>query len=216
MKKSESIFAFCECFFEKRVISAARWLKKLEHELSLYKMTGSIPSERFIDNVNFLLIDDAVEWAKTNSNAARLLKEEKLIFESIIIFKTLFQERFSAKTMKSSIVNFHVELKDLRQGSNKIINAYYKRVLALMSRVAVKDCLNSKAERLSPLKKATLSVILKSFARDLHDVKIRKKIIKNLIIVDRFFRQLYSLAENTNKSKKKLQKLMKKKIDRLN
>lgn len=58
---SESTFAFCECFTGKEIISEARWLKKLEHELNPFKVDRIIPSEQFIDSINLLLSKEAVE-----------------------------------------------------------------------------------------------------------------------------------------------------------
>ena len=66
MSQSESLFTFCGCFGGKGTISVARWLLKLEHELTQYRENGTIPPDRFINSINLLLTDDAAEWAETN------------------------------------------------------------------------------------------------------------------------------------------------------
>ena len=129
MAPAEPTFTFCGCFTGKGAMSGARWLKKLDHELNPFKEDGSIPPERFIDSVKLLLSDDAADWAETNPDAARLLGEEKPTPKSVLMFRTLFQERFPAKTVNSPAISFHAELADLRQNPNETINAYYKRLL---------------------------------------------------------------------------------------
>lgn len=206
MSIPESIFNFCGCFFEKGAISATKWLKKLKHELRLFKEGGVISSNRFIDSVNFLLTDDAAEWAETNMNAVRLLTEENFIADTIASFKTLFQERFPVRIVKSSAINFHTELEDFRQGQDEIIGFYHKRLLNLMARVAVKD--RPATRRLSFLKEVTLREIIKAFVRSLHDVDVRRKTIRDLITCDRFLRELMIIAKNADRSKKEMKKLI--------
>ena len=58
-------------------------------------------------------------------------------------------------------------------------------------------------ERLTLLEKATLNEIIKAFAKDLHDENVKKKIIRELIISDRFLRELFAIAKNADRFKKK-------------
>ena len=164
-----------------------------------------------MNSVNLFLTDDAADWTEINMNAVRFLKKDDSTEKTISAFKTLFQKRFSAKTVKSSTINFHTELGEFRQKTNESINAYYKRMLNFMSRVAARD--RSVVERLSLLKETTLGEIIKTFVRELHDGDVKKKIIRGLIIFDRSLRELFAIAENADRSKKKMKKIMKKKTD---
>jgi hypothetical protein len=120
----------------------------------------------------------------------------------------LFCERFSAKSIKSFIVSFDTKLNDLKQLHDEFINAYYKRLTALMLRVNVKDKIDTESS-LSLLEFVTLNVIMKSFVRDLLNDDIRKKTIRDLIMTDRFFKNLCNLTKNVDRVKKKFHKLMK-------
>ena len=133
----EFIFIFCECFFEKKTIFAVRWLRKLKHELISFKLFETISFEKFINSVNLLLIDDAADWTEVNMNAVHFLSEDDFIEKTMFTFKILFQKRFSAKTVKLSAVNFYAKLKEFRQKAKKSINAYHKRMLNFMSKIAV-------------------------------------------------------------------------------
>lgn len=103
--------------------------------------------------------------------------------------------------MKFSIANFYVELKDFRQNFEKIINNYYKKILILIFRIVVRDCFAFDIDKFFLFEKITLNIVFKIFVRNLYDAKIRKKIIKNFITIDRFFRELCLLIKNTNRSK---------------
>ena len=206
MSQTEPLFTFCGCFDGKGTISAARWLLKLEHELTQYRENGIIPPDRFINSVNLLLTDDAAEWAETNLDAARLLEDEDPTTESVASFRTLFQERFPAKRVESPATNFHSELGEFRQGSNETISSYHKRLLNLMSRVAAKD--RPITGRLSLLEEATLGEITKAFARGLHDGDVRRETLRGLTTSDRSLREIVSIAENADRSKRELRKIM--------
>lgn len=68
----------------------------------------------------------------------------------------------------------------------------------------------SAMNNLSILKLFTLKIILKSFALRLFDENVRKETIRDFIVSNRFFRKLCVLVENVFRSKRKLQKLIKK------
>ncbi|MCJ1464755.1 hypothetical protein MMC07_003368 [Pseudocyphellaria aurata] len=206
MSKPVPLFTFCGCFDGKGNISAARWLLKLEHELAQYQTNGIIPPDRFIDSINLLLTNDAAEWAETNPDAARLLGEEEPTTESVTTFRNLFQERFPAKTVESSSLDFYTELNELKQRHDESISSYHKRVSALMLRVGAKY--RSTSGTLSLLESATLDVIMKSFVRGLYDNEVRKETIRGLIVTGRSLRGLVSLAEDADRSKRELKKLL--------
>lgn len=207
MSFSKFIFAFCECFFEKRIISVVRWLKKLEHELSVFKQDEIISSGRYMNNINLLLIDDAVEWAKINVEAANLLTQEDSIVESVVTFRNLFQKQFSTKTIKTFSTSFDIELEEMKQKSKKLIEAYHKRFLTLMLRYGVKN--RSIASNLFLLKSVILDVIMKTFVRGLLDDEVRKKTIRGLFTTKKSLRGFCSLTKNADRSKREFQKLMK-------
>lgn len=184
-------------------------MRKLEHELNQFKIDGVIPFERFMDSINLFFTDDAVEWAETNMNAMRLLGNEELIAEIVFSFRILFQERFFAKIVEFPAVTFHIELDDFRQNSDEIIDAYHQRLLNLMFKIIVRD--RPTTEKLSLLKKTTLRKITKAFAKNLLDEDVRRETIRDLIISDRFLRELFLIAENADRSKRKMKKIMEKK-----
>ena len=206
MDRPEPTFTFCGCFSGKGAISAARWLKKLEHELNPYKENGVIPPGRYMDSINLLLTDDAAEWAETNAEAAGLLSQEDPTPESVTAFRNLFQERFPAKTVETSNTSFDTELGEMKQKPDETINSYHKRLLALMLRYGVKD--RPLAGSLSLLESAILDVIMKTFVRGLLDDEVRKETIRGLSAAGRSLRGLCSLAEDADRSKKEFQKLM--------
>lgn len=206
---SKSTFAFCECFTGKRIISKARWLKKLEYELNFFKVDEIISFERFIDSINFLLSEEAVEWVEISPNAVRLLGEEEFTAETMFSFRSLFQERFLAKSVESSTTSFYIELEEFHQKQDEIINSYYKPLLVLMACDEARD--RSAVGSLFLLESSTLRVIMKPFAFDLYDDEVRRKAIRDLIVPNRSLRDLCSLAENAYRFKKELEKLMKKK-----
>jgi hypothetical protein len=120
----ESTFTFCDCFSEKCNISTIRWMKKLKHELINYKINDVISSAKFLNCINLLLIDDAIEWIEINSDVVKILTEKNSSQELTTTFRNLFCERFLVKFIKTFIVNFDIELNDLRQISDEFINIY--------------------------------------------------------------------------------------------
>ncbi len=203
-------------FFDKNIISTVKWMKKLKHELIHYKINDVISSAKFLNCINFLLIDDATKWAETNSNTARILIEKNSSQEFVIAFRNLFCERFFAKFIETSIVNFDTELNELRQTFDEFINIYYKRLTALMLRVKVKNRVSSSELSLFLLKFIILDVIMKSFVRDFINDDIRKKIIRELIMIDKSLKELCNLTKDANKVKKNFKNLWRKKTKQEN
>lgn len=205
MERPEPTFTFCGCFSGKGAMSAARWLRKLEHELNPYKIDGRIPPGRYMDSINLLLTDDAAEWAETNPDAARLLSEDEPTTESVLSFRNLFLERFPAKSVEPAAASFHTELGEFRQRPDETISTYYKRLLVLMTRGGARD--RPAVGSLSVLESSTLGIILKSFALGLYDEDVRREATRGLTVPDRSLRELCALAENAFRSKRELQKL---------
>ncbi len=67
-----------------------------------------------------------------------------------------------------------------------------------MLRIKVKN--RSSAETLFLLKSAILDVIMKTFVRELLDDEIRKKIIKDLAMIERSLRKLCTMIKDANRS----------------
>ncbi|KAL8838309.1 MAG: hypothetical protein Q9176_005120 [Flavoplaca citrina] len=74
MPVDQPMFTFCGSFSGKDGVPAVRWLKRFEHEMSVYKdTTGIIPAEKYLESLDLLLTDDAAFWAKSYPDASRLL-----------------------------------------------------------------------------------------------------------------------------------------------
>lgn len=108
------------------------------------------------------------------------MKDEELIAETVVLFRILFQKKFSAKIVESSTIIFHIAFGDFRQKFNESINVYHKKLLNLIFKMTVKN--RSITEKLSLLKKSTLKKITNAFVKDLHDENVRRKTIRDFII----------------------------------
>jgi hypothetical protein len=109
--------------------------------------------------------------------------------------------------VKFTFLSFDTELSEIRQKFDETIIVYYKRFLIFMLRIDVKD--RSSSEALSFLKSATLDVIMKTFVKELHDDEVRKETIRDLTSAERSLRELCTLTENADRSKKEFRKFMK-------
>ncbi len=72
-----------------------------------------------------------------------------------------------------------------------------------MLRVEAKNRFSTRTETLSLLKSTTFDVVIKTFVRELLNDDVRKKIIKNFAMIERFLRELCTMTEDANRSKKK-------------
>lgn len=117
--QSGPIFAFCGTFSGAENVSAARWLKRLEHELSGYKVSGVINPSTYLNSLNMLLMDDAAEWAESHPDAIRLLAIEEPTAQDPASFRSLLCERFPTKAVEISPISFDPELSELHQRSDE-------------------------------------------------------------------------------------------------
>ncbi len=115
---------------------------------------------------------------------------------SLIALKNLFQERFFAKIVNFTSHSFDTKLNEIRQKSNEFIISYYKRFLTLMLRIEVKNRLS--IETLFLLKSTILDVIMKTFVRELLNDDVRKKIIKDFVMIEKSFCELCTMTKNAN------------------
>ena len=65
-------------------------------------------------------------------------------------------------------------------------------------------------------KSIMLDIILKSFIRNIDDYEIRKKIIRDMIVINQFFRFVYNFIKKIKRINVKIQKFIKKKTSRMN
>ena len=103
------------------------------------EIDGQIPSKQYLQTMDALLINHAAYWAKINMNIAALLTENSLTTAMMAEFKTKFKERFPELIVEIAPVLFNIKITKLHQLSNKSLLIYYQRVVALMSRIRVKD-----------------------------------------------------------------------------
>ncbi|KAF6222512.1 hypothetical protein HO173_013392 [Letharia columbiana] len=94
-------FTRSDCFFGNGV-SATQWLKHFHTIISGYEYT----LKQYLEWLDLLLMDDAGNWADTNSNAIRLLNELAPSQQTIISFTSLFCTRFE------SLIEFHSGVRD--------------------------------------------------------------------------------------------------------
>ena len=202
-------FAFCGTFSGNGSISAARWLRKYEHEMSGYKVDGVIPAVTYLENLSMLLTDDAAEWSESHPDAVRLLNETDPTPQAVESFKSLFCERFPSKAVEVTPIPFDVELSELRQRTDEPLNAYYKRVTNLMQRVGAKDrpAATPSTSTLTLLESAMLDTILRSFIRGLSDPETRKEATRGMASSERSLRSIYQLAEEARRTNIEVKKL---------
>lgn len=210
-------FAFCGTFSGKDAsgISAARWLKKFEHEMSGYKSEndGTIPAQTYLDSLSMLLTDDAAEWSESHPDAIRLLAETSPNPQTVDSFKSLFCERFPSKAVEVTPVPFDVELSDLRQKPDEPLATYYKRITNLMQRVGAKDRpAASSGTTLTLLESAMLDTILRAFIRGLIDTNVRKEATRGMASSDRSLKVIYNLAEEARRTNIEVQKLFEEEV----
>lgn len=179
-------FAFCGTFSGKDNTSAAKWIKRLEFELTPYQdENGVIPARKFLSSIDLLLSDEAAEWAEIDPDAIKLLTNPDPTAQMVSTFKDLFQQRFPSKFAALPTKSLNQQLSELHQRADETIDAYYKRTCALMLRVGARDRLGE--EKLSLLEVSTLDSILKAFIKGLADDNIRRDTIRGLgARVDRF------------------------------
>ena len=208
-------FVFCDIFFDQNNISASRWLKKFEHEMSDYKTiaTDAISADKYFESMSMLLIDDAANWFENHFDAIRLLNDSVSIQFTIISFKSLLCERFSSKIVEITFVSFDVKLIELRQRDDESLVDYYKRIINLMQRINAK---NKSAFvvtiTLILFEFAMLNIILRAFIKDLLNSEIRKKTTKDMISSNRSLRTIYQLAEKTRRINIEIKKLFDEKL----
>ena len=124
----------------------------------------------------------------------------------------MFCDIFSSREVEVSLISFKIKLIKLYQRLNELLSAYYKRICNFIKDINVKNkFISISVIAFSLLEFAMLDIILKFFIRNIDDHEIRKKVIKNIIIIDRFFRFVYNLAKEARRINVKIQKLAKKK-----
>lgn len=203
-------FALCGTF-SGATISAAKWLKKFDHEMEDYRgEDGKFPPAKYLDNLSMLLIDEASDWSESHPEAVRLLEEAEVAPSQSTVenFRSLLCEKFPSKAIEIVPIPIDVELSELHQRPDESLATYYKRVSNLMQRVGARDRPVSAAiAGLTTLESSMLDIILRAFIRGLNDPELRKEATRGMASTSRSLRSIYSLAEEARRTNMEIQKL---------
>lgn len=122
---SSLTFSLCGKFIENT--SAARWLRGFDLEIAPVKNTNpTMYPQLYLQYLDLFLIDDAVTWVESNSEATSLLSEENPTQATINQFTSLLKQKFPAPPSEEiAPITFDAELADLRQQNNETVTAYY-------------------------------------------------------------------------------------------
>jgi len=212
-KQSVPTFSFCGTFSGTGNVSAARWIKRLEHELSGYKVDGVINPSTYLDSLNMLLTDDAAEWAESHPEAIRLLAIEEPTAQDLANFRSLLCERFPTKAVEISPMSFDAELAELRQRPDETLVSFYKRVTNLMQRVGAKDRpAFTSSITLTLLESAMLDTILRAFIKGISDHAVQREATRGMAATDRSLKSIYNLAEEARRTNLEIQKLFEEEV----
>lgn len=175
-------------------MSAARWLKSFEHDLSESRGDDSpIPPATFLHYLDLLLREDAAVWAETNTDAIRLLNTVSPTQTIIDQFISLFKQRFPAKIVETAPVTFDSELADLRQQPDETIMTYYTRTLNMMQKYGATDRVPGSVLTLA--EGSLLDTFLRAWVKGLADQSIKRKAAEGMGDPSRSLRAVYGLAE---------------------
>lgn len=200
-------FAFCGPFPGQMNISANRWFRKFDYEMSGFCIDGRIPADKYLSFLNMLLTEDAAEWADSYPDAIRLLEDPNPTQETVDSFKALLCDRFPSRIVEVVPVPFDVELSELKQKEDESLASFYKRVLSLMQRVGARDRPIAGSTALTILESSMLDMILRAFIRGINDLEVRKETIRGMIAIDRSLKNIYQLAEEAKRTNLELQNL---------
>ena len=105
-------------------------------------------------------------------------------------------------------------ISEFYQKSKKSFAFYYKRIIIFISKIKVKDrfIFISNFTLFSFLESIIFDQIFRIFIRNLNDQKIWKKIIRDIIFVDRSLKNIYNLTKKIRRINLEIQKLLKKKF----
>jgi hypothetical protein len=101
-------------------------------------------------------------------------------------------ERFPGPAVEVAPVSFGTEMTELRQLPEEPLLPYYRRVLALMSRVGAKDkhrptrgaTPTPTLASLSSLESAMLDTILRAFIRGIADEEVKHAVLRHMVSPD--------------------------------
>lgn len=186
-------FAFCGSFTGKEM-SAARWLKSFEHDLTESRGEDSpIPPATFLHYLDLLLREDAAVWAETNADAIRLLNITSPTQTTVDQFVSLFKQKFPAKIVETAPVTFDSELADLRQQPDETIMTYYTRTLNMMQKYGATD--RTLGSMLTLAEGSLLDTFLRAWVKGLADQSVKRKAAEGMGDPNRSLRAVYGLAE---------------------
>ena len=175
-------------------MSASRWLKLFEHELSEFRgEDGLVPPATYLRYLHLLLLGEAAEWVESNPEAVRLMATQSPTQATVSQFVSLLQERFPSKAVESSPVSFDLEVSELRQKQDESLKSYYSRTLNLMQKYGAKD--RSIAVVLSLAESFLLDTFLRVWIKGLSDPSIKRKAAEGMGDPSRSMKAVYGLAE---------------------
>ena len=70
--------------------------------------------KKLLNIIEFLFIDNAVDWTEINFDIINIFFNLKSGFNSVVYLKNLFQKRFFIKSSKINQISFDSELQNFR------------------------------------------------------------------------------------------------------
>ena len=187
-------------------MSAARWIKSFEHELSDFRdENGMIPPSTYLRYLDLLLLGEAAEWVESNPEAVRLMATQDPTQATVSQFISLLQERFPSKAVESAPISFDLEVSELRQKQDESVMSYYSRTLNLMQKYGAKD--RSATVILSLAESSLLDRFLRVWIKGLIDPSIKRKAAEGMGDPNRSLKAVYGLAEQARLINAEVQRL---------
>ena len=200
-------FTLCGRYTGKEM-SAARWIKSFEHELSGFRReNGMIPPATYLRYLDLLLLGEAAEWVESNPEAVRLMATPDPTQATVSQFISLLQERFPSKAVESAPVSFDLEASELRQKQDESVMSYYSRTLNLMQKYGAKD--RSATVVLSLAESTLLDTFLRAWIKGLIDPSIKRKAAEGMGDPNRSLKAVYGLTEQARLINAEVQRLFK-------
>lgn len=172
---------------------------------------NQFPPIKYLSDLNILLIEKVFDWAENDSDIHRLLIEieTSFIFITIEKFRVFLCEKFPSRIIESIFISFDIEISDLHQKFEEFLISYYKRIYNLMQRINIKNrfIIIQITISLFTLEAIMFNIIFRAFLKGFNNHDIRKKIIRDMISIDRSFYMIYNFAEKVRKINLKIQKL---------
>jgi hypothetical protein len=171
--------------------------------MSKYKIDGQISLKTYFKALNLFLIDKAVIWAESTVDIAIMLSNVAPTQVTVDQFRNAFTQKYPSQVINVAPISFDAEMSDLKQALIKSFLAYYKRVLALINQVGVKDRPRSIIFQasLTSLKSVMLDTIIRSFIRGIIDEDVKCQAFKGMRSPERSLLEIYIITEEARRTK---------------